>query len=91
MKPQIFNFSAPWCKYCNDLAPVWDEVAEKFKDQLDFRHINVDETPDIQKAFTVENLPTIIIMKAGKEVRRYYGFPQPLEERIIKFLDNSDS
>ncbi len=64
--PILVEFSAPWCVYCRRLAPVLQEVSEKYNDVLKFGVVNIDDEPDIAEKEKVEVIPTIFIYRNGK-------------------------
>jgi len=40
----FINFGAPWCSHCQKLAPIWDQLAQKFSKQEEIRISRVDCT-----------------------------------------------
>lgn len=73
----LVDFWAPWCGYCHMLAPVLDEVAADWQaagKELTIGKINTDEEPELAEAFDVDGLPTLIVFKQGKPVKRASGF-----------------
>lgn len=74
----FFEFGAPWCGYCNKLAPVWQNAANKYKGKAGFYKINVDNIPNATHTKAaggeeISGLPTVIIFKDGKEIARERG------------------
>ncbi len=72
-KQSVFDFSATWCGPCKMLAPVFHEIAEKYKAQADFYKVDIDIASELAEKLGIEAVPTIIIFKSGKEVNRSLG------------------
>ena len=66
---QLFYFSADWCQPCKALGPTMDRVSE----QIQINKINIDYEADIVQKYGVRNIPTIILVENGQEVRRFTG------------------
>lgn len=68
-KPCIVDFHAPWCGYCKRLAPILDEFAEEYDDQLYIYKVNVDEEEELETAFKIRTIPTLLLcrMDGNKE------------------------
>jgi thioredoxin 1 len=66
---QLYYFSAPWCQPCKALGPTMDRVSE----QIQINKINIDYEADIVQKYGVRNIPTIILVENGQEVRRFTG------------------
>ena len=80
----VVDFFAEWCMPCVMMAPVVEDLADKFKGKINFLKANVDENSSLSNKFKVMSIPTLIIFKDGKEVDRMIG-SQPadiLEEKL---------
>jgi len=84
--PVIIDFWATWCAPCRAIAPVLDELAQKYQGKITVGKVNVDEHPDLAAQFGVMNIPTLLFINKGQEVDRVVGV-QPksaLEAKIEK-------
>lgn len=69
----LVDFWAPWCGPCLQLAPVIDELAEAYGDQVLFLKVNIDEQKSLSDRFSFKSIPTLILLKGGKEIARLEG------------------
>lgn len=83
-KPVLLDFWASWCGPCKMVGPIVDEVAEAVGDSAKVGKVNVDEEPDLARKFNVMSIPTLVVLKDGKEVKRVVGV-QP-KQSIISML-----
>ncbi len=79
----VVDFFATWCGPCKMLAPVFQEVGNEFEEKADFYKIDIDQSLDIARQFSVSTVPTVIIFKNGEEVERLVGF-MPKENLAAK-------
>jgi len=64
---------AAWCGPCIMLAPVIDELAREHSDRLVVGKLNVDENSETAMRFGIMSIPTLLVLKNGKEVERIIG------------------
>lgn len=69
----LVDFYADWCGPCKMMAPVIEELAEELQGKAKVGKINVDESTDTATQYDIMSIPTIIIFKNGKEVKRFIG------------------
>ena len=71
----VADFYATWCGPCRRLSPMLDRLAGGYTDKIKFVKINVDESPELAKKFSVEGIPTLIFFKGGEVAVREVGLP----------------
>lgn len=70
----LVDFWAPWCGPCKMLGPVFEEAEKEVNGKAVLAKVNVDEQQDLAVRFGVTSIPTLILFKNGKEVKRSLGF-----------------
>jgi thioredoxin 1 len=69
----LVDFWAPWCGPCQMQGPIIDKVAATLKDKAFVAKVNVDEAPTTSAKMGVRSIPTIVVLKDGKEINRFVG------------------
>lgn len=73
-KPVLVDFWATWCGPCMMLAPIVTEIAEEYADVLKVGKVNVDEQPVTSLEYKVSSIPTLMLFKGGKVVKKTVGY-----------------
>ena len=84
----FIDFWAGWCGPCRALAPIIQEVAKEYCGKAVIGKLDVDENPETAQRFGIMAIPTLLVMKDGKEVDRIVGaLPKnQLEAKISSFF-----
>ena len=86
-KPLVIDFWATWCGPCRMIAPIVEEMAEKYADQVVIGKCNVDESPELPTKYGIRNIPTLLFFKNGELVDKSVGaLPKNELEAKIKAL-----
>ena len=56
----LIEFYAPWCGHCKKLAPIWDELAEEYKDVKNLVIAKFDSTANEAEGVEIQGFPTLI-------------------------------
>lgn len=84
----LVDFWAAWCFPCKMIAPLVEEMASAYKDNLVCAKLNVDENPVTAAKFSITGIPTLLLFKDGNPVERIVGAVprEQLEEKIKAHL-----
>jgi thioredoxin 1 len=82
---------APWCAPCHIYEPIFNKVAEQYKDKVVFARLNVDENPRTADKYNVMNIPTTLIFVKGKLVDQIVGAvdEDTLKSYVEKYISES--
>lgn len=83
--PVLVDAWAPWCGPCHMIAPVIDQLATELAGRVRVVKLNVDDNPETAARFDLRSIPTLLVLKAGREVDRLVGV-QPKQE-IVRRLE----
>ncbi len=81
--PVLIDFWAAWCGPCRLIAPVIDELAKELAGKAVIGKLNVDENQMTAARFGVQSIPTLLIVKNGREAERIVGV-QPKDAIISR-------
>ncbi len=84
-KPVVCDFFATWCAPCRMLAPVMDEVSEKYGDKAEFVKVDIDKNPELAARFGIMSIPLVAVFKNGEEAAKTVGYMSKSEaDEFIK-------
>lgn len=71
--PVLVDFWAVWCGPCRMVSPVLDQLAHERAGQVKLVKVDVDQTPHLSARFSIEAVPTLMVIVDGKIVARQEG------------------
>ena len=60
--PAIVDFYADWCNPCKMLAPILDELASEYQDQIIIYKVDVDKEKELARAFGISSVPSLLFI-----------------------------
>ncbi len=72
-RPVLLDLWAAWCGPCHMIAPVIEQLATEMAGRVKVAKLNVDDSPQTAARFGVRSIPTLLILKNGREVDRLVG------------------
>ncbi len=73
-KPVLVDLWATWCRPCQMIAPILDELAGEYASKIDFVKLDVDQNPKTPAKYGVMSIPTLLIFKNGEPISHIVGF-----------------
>ena len=88
MEVKVLDFTGKWCSTCIVLDKILEsEVIPKYKDRVKFVKIDIEEKENLAEQHEILSVPTLILLKDGKEVWRKSGSIS--KDEVIKKLDEA--
>lgn len=84
--PVLVDFWAQWCGPCKAIAPILDDLAQKYSDKVKIVKLDVDQNPATPPKFGVRGIPTLILFKDGQVQATQVGMLTKTE--LMSFIDS---
>ena len=71
--PVVVDMWAPWCAPCRIVSPALEQLSRDFAGRLKLVKVNVDEAPKLSQRFTIQAVPTLLLIRDGQVIARQAG------------------
>ena len=87
--PVLIDIWAEWCGPCRMIAPLVDELAEKYAGKLRVGKLDADQNQNLLMDYGIMSIPTLMLFKNGEVAERVIGFMPlaTLESKLAHHLD----
>jgi thioredoxin 1 len=76
---------AAWCYPCRMIAPIVEELATQYGSRALFAKLDVDDNPATAMKYSIQSIPTILIIRDGVEAERIIGaLPKQQIEAVLR-------
>ena len=84
-RPSVVKFGAQWCNPCKDMDKILERI-EPLYPNINFVHVDVEESDDLVQMFQISNVPTTMFINSdGENFVRKVGLMH--EKAIIAEID----
>lgn len=84
-KPCVIDFYTTWCGPCKRLAPIMEEMSQKYCDQVVFYKADTEKERELAYVFGINSIPQVLYVPAeGKPMLLKGLYPK---EEIIRIID----
>jgi len=71
--PVLVDVWAPWCGPCRAMAPMFARAAQQLEPKVRLLKLNSDTAPAVSSRLGITGIPTLLLMRDGREVARHAG------------------
>ena len=84
----LVDFWAEWCGPCKMQLPIIEEFSGEMEGKATIGKVNVDEELELAQSFGIQSIPTLILFKDGKPVKKLVGLhsKEALYEEVNQIL-----
>jgi thioredoxin len=72
-KPCLIDFYADWCGPCKAVAPVLEDLAGEYKDQIYIYKVDTEAEQDLAADFGIRSIPTLLFCPVGEDPQQALG------------------
>ena len=90
----VADFWATWCGPCKAIAPIYDQLATQLSrpGKITFTKVDTDAQKEIAQSYNISAIPTFIIFKVGREIKRVKGpDPKALDAAIRQLAQEAEA
>jgi len=87
-KPAIIDFYADWCGPCKMVAPIIEELSEKYEGLVDIYKIDTEAEQELAQVFGIRSIPSILFIPVDGQPQMAAGalpkaqFIKLIEEKL---------
>jgi thioredoxin 2 len=82
--PVLVDLWAEWCGPCRMVSPALENLAGQYAGQLKLVKMETDRAPRVSRQFDVQAIPTLLLIKGGREIARQVGAAP--QDRLYQWL-----
>lgn len=61
-KPALIDFYASWCGPCKMIAPILEDLAAEYGDQIVIYKVDTEAEPELAALFNIRSIPTLLFV-----------------------------
>lgn len=87
-KPAIIDFYADWCGPCKMIAPILEELADEYSEDIVIYKVDTETEQELAAAFGIRSIPSILFipMKGSPQMAQGALPKATLKEAINEIL-----
>lgn len=83
--PCVIDFYADWCKPCKMIAPIMEELAEKYDGKVKIYKIDTQKERELASIFQIKSIPVVLFSPLkGKPIMQAGALPKDMYIKIIE-------